>query len=78
MAEDAGLTVSEAKYDGRNSGYWYIELSRTGRPPRMILWEARDRWMIVQTRGADGVWIGERIMKEVREDTIEEVIARLE
>ena len=77
LAENAGLSVSEAKFDGRHFGYWYVEVCRKGLSPRMILWEARDGWVIVQTQRADGSWDDEWIVREPRADTIEEIIARL-
>lgn len=77
LAAENGFDVCEAKYDGTNFGCWSVEVARKGMRPRMLLWEARDYWVSVITRDADGEWQNEWHVKEPTRDTPREVFARL-
>jgi len=72
----AGFTIEEAYYQGRRFGSWTIEISSEGSKPRLILWDGRDRWIILQTQRA-AEWIDEWVIREAQSDAIEQVIARL-
>ena len=76
-AADNGFDVREAKYDGINFGYWSVQVSREGMRPRMIVWEARDYWVSVMVRDADGDWQDDWLVKEPTHNTPREILARL-
>ena len=76
MIVDAGFSIEDARYQGRHFVSWTIELSRHGLKPHLLVWDGRDRWIILQSqRGSD--WVDEWVIREPLPDTIEQVIAHL-
>lgn len=75
--EEAGFTIDEAKYYGRHFGTWTIEVSGEGLNPHLIVWDGRDRWIIVQVQAADKEWADEWVIREPQHNTIERIITRL-
>lgn len=57
IANCTNLTVIEARFDGVNFGYWYLEAATDNKGRRMLLWEARDRCFILRTRSNGGQWL---------------------
>lgn len=76
-ATNAGLSVNEARFDGRNFGCWHVEVARKGLIPRNISWQAREGWVLVQVRGSDGLWKDELIDRDPDDDTIPKIIESL-
>ena len=75
--EEAGFTVDEARYYGRHFGNWSIEVSGESLKPRLIAWDGRDRWIILQVQGSGDEWTDEWVVREPHPDTIEQIIVRL-
>ena len=75
--EEAGFTIDEAKYFGRHFGSWTIEVSAEGLKPHLVVWDGRDRWIVLQVQGSGEEWVDEWVIREPEQDTIERIIGRL-
>jgi hypothetical protein len=75
--EEAGFTIDAAAYHGRHFGNWTIELSSEGLKPHLIVWDGRDRWMVLQSHRGGEEWLDEWVVREPQHDTVEQIIARL-
>ena len=77
LAAENGFDVQAAKYDGISFGYWSVQVSRKGMRPRVIVWEARDYWVAVMAKDANGDWQDDWVIKGPTHDTPREVLDRL-
>jgi len=75
--EEAGLTIEEAKYFNRAFGSWDIEVSNAVGDRGLLIWDGRDRWIILQTQDDQGTWVDDRIVRDPQDDTIQQIIDRL-
>jgi len=77
LADDGGLRIASARFDGINFGYWHIEVLKEGRPARQLKWEAREGWFIIQTQQTNGSWVDDEIVREPQAATLEDLMMRL-
>ena len=77
LIEEARFTVKDAKCHGWVFGSWTIELSQDGHVPHLIVWDGRDRCMILQSHGPGEEWVDEWVIREPQHDAVQQIIARL-
>lgn len=78
LVAEAGLTVEEATFDGKHFGYWHIKFHRKGLRPHLILWDARDGWLLLQALDERrNAWIDEEVVREPQNDAVQRIIEHL-
>ena len=68
-----GLDIRQANYDGQHFGSWSIDV-RQGGKLRRAFWDGRDRWLLFQTKQADGSWTDDWIGRNADEQKVERVV----
>lgn len=74
---EAGFTIDEANYTDRAFGSWTLQISKGGLAPHLVMWDGRDRWLILQSKDSSDQWVDEWVVREPQEDSIDQIIGRL-
>ena len=69
--------IHKAKYDGDCFGSWFIDLSAKNVALHRIIWDARDRLLIVQTNRGKDDWLDKWIGREPEQQTLERALAEV-
>lgn len=78
LFSDAGFKIGRSEYHWKHFGCWWIEVEREGGPPRRVLWDGRDRWLIVELHEGDEAWLVRWIGRKADDQSPEIALARLE
>lgn len=71
-----GLEISEATYSGQSFGSWFINVLHKGGIRRAV-WDGRDRWLVIQSKGSNDDWKDEWVSRDTAEHTVENVVSHL-
>jgi hypothetical protein len=74
----AGFRVEDKGYHQSHFGSWSIVLSREGLPQQRVVWDGRDRWLIVEAFASSGTWMDKWIGRKKSEQNAETALAHLE
>ena len=77
LCRDAGYAVLGSRYDAEHFGSWWLEISREGLPRQQVIWDGRDRWLIVQALASSGSWMDKWIGRKQAEQSGEAALAAL-
>jgi hypothetical protein len=61
LVAEAGFTQETSRYDSNAFGSWFIVLSRADLPRQRLVWDGRDRTLLVETAASEGwfpKWFG--------------------
>jgi hypothetical protein len=78
LFRQAGFHVEKAQFDEKTFGSWWVELSRNGLPRQQVVWDGRDRWLIVQAFASSGSWMDKWVGRKKAEQTAVAALAQLE
>ena len=76
--EQAGFVVAASRHLGRTLGTWWIRIA--GRPSFRVVWDGKDRGLILQRRAADAFsdfWQDLWIARDSLEQRPERLVAEL-
>ena len=78
LFREASFSIDESQYEAKHFGSWWIELSRDGLPKQRVVWDGRDRWLIVETFASSGSWMDKWIGRKASEQSAESALMQLE
>lgn len=63
----AGFDVRHAEYHGQVFGNWLIEFTRKGIPLHCLVWDGKERWLLLQSQGSGGTWQDKWLARDLQE-----------
>jgi hypothetical protein len=75
LASD-GIQISEASYQGKSFGSWFIDVPHHGSLRRAV-WDGKDGWLVIQSQSSGGNWTDEWIGREAALQTVDQAVSRL-
>jgi hypothetical protein len=74
----AGYAVRERRSHPGHFGSWWLEVSRDGLPRQRVIWDGKDRWLIVQALASSGSWMDKWVGRKKSEQSAEAALAALD
>jgi hypothetical protein len=75
LLETAGHVVLSSRYDAAAFGSWFVEVE--GEPRARVIWDGKDRWLIVQTARQGRDWKDSWIEKQASLQTPAQAVRKV-